>query len=197
MRLTRGRLLQQTDWEDWQHSEYLQLNQYSNQGCFGEPTAIDKEDAVFHLVWTYNIKVLNGRKKARCICDGSSRSGLVKVLDEVYANFVDQTSSRLFYAMAAPKTSSCLAPMFAMHSPRHHPQSKDSTFIQTVLSTSGGSTIKVVPRFHQVTSSRSYQQCKDTPSLLVCGKNMPTPASSGIGSPGLTLSITYLLTSLR
>ncbi len=40
-------------------------------------------------------------KKARCVCDGSSRSGSVKVLDEVYANCVDQTSSRLFYAFAA------------------------------------------------------------------------------------------------
>ncbi len=103
MRLTRGRLLQQTDWEDWQHLEYLQLNQYSNQGCFGEFTTVNKEDAVFHLVWTYNIKALDGRKKACCVCDGSSRSGLVKVLDKVYANCVNQTSSQLFYAVAAAK----------------------------------------------------------------------------------------------
>jgi hypothetical protein len=103
MRLTPGRLLQQTDWEDWQHLEYLQLNQYSNHGCFGEPTAVNMEDAVFHLVWTYNIKALDSRKKACCVCDGSSRSGLVKVLDKVYANCVDQTSSQLFYAVAAAK----------------------------------------------------------------------------------------------
>jgi hypothetical protein len=103
MQLTRRRLLQQTDWEDWQHLEYLQLNQYSDQGCFGEPTAVDKEDAVFHLVWTYNIKVLDGRKKARCVCDGSSRSGSVKVLDKVYATCINQTSSRLFYTVAAAK----------------------------------------------------------------------------------------------
>ena len=101
MRLTRGRLLQQTDWSDWQHSEYLQLNQYYDQKCFGEPTTVEKDDAVFFLVWTYNIKALDGRKKARCVCDGSSRSGSVKVLDEVYANCVDQTSSRLFYAVCA------------------------------------------------------------------------------------------------
>jgi len=54
-----------------------------------------------HLVWTYNVKALDGRKKARCVCDGSSRSGSVQVLDETYANCVDQTSSRLFYAIAA------------------------------------------------------------------------------------------------
>ena len=65
------------------------------------PTAADQNAAVFHLVWTYNIKAVDGRKKARCVCDGSSRSGSVKVLDKVYANCVDQTSARLFYAVAA------------------------------------------------------------------------------------------------
>jgi hypothetical protein len=50
MRLMRGRLIQQDDWNDWQHSEYLQLDQYSDQGCFGTLTAVDKDDAVFHLV---------------------------------------------------------------------------------------------------------------------------------------------------
>ena len=101
MRLTRGRLILQDDWSDWLNSEYLQLNQYCDQGCFGDPTAVDKDDAVFYLVWTYTIKAVDKRKKARCVCDGSSRSGSVKVLDEVYANCVDQTSSCLFYAICA------------------------------------------------------------------------------------------------
>ncbi len=64
---------------------------------------VEKDNAVFHLVWTYNIKALDGCKKARCICDGSSCSGLVEILDKVYANCVDQTSSRLFYAISAAK----------------------------------------------------------------------------------------------
>jgi hypothetical protein len=68
MRLTRGRLLKQDDWKDWQILEYLQLNQYWDQGCLGMPTAVDPNDAVFHLVWTYNIKAVDGRKKARCVC---------------------------------------------------------------------------------------------------------------------------------
>ena len=101
MRLTRGKLLQQNDWSDWQASEFLQLDQYDAQGMFGDPVKVDKEDAVFFLVWTYSIKTLDGRKKARCVCDGSSRSGTVKILDETYANCVDQTSSRLFYAISA------------------------------------------------------------------------------------------------
>ncbi len=72
MQFTRGRLLKQVDWTDWQDLEYLQLDQYDKQTMFGDPIAVDKDDAVFHLVWTYNIKALDGRKKARCVCDGSS-----------------------------------------------------------------------------------------------------------------------------
>jgi len=101
MKLTRGKLLRQDDWPDWQGSEYLQLDQYDSQGMFGEPVEVDDEAAIFHLVWTYGVKALDHRKKARCVCDGSSRSGSVQILDETYANCVDQTSSRLFYAVAA------------------------------------------------------------------------------------------------
>ena len=82
MKLTRGRLLKHDDWLDWQHSEYLQLDQYENQGMFGTPTQATPDSAIFHLVWTYNIKIADGRKKAQCVCDGSTRSGHVQILDE-------------------------------------------------------------------------------------------------------------------
>jgi hypothetical protein len=101
MNLTRGKLLQQEDWTDWQESEYLQLDQYDTQGMFGNPVAPSDEDTIFHLLWTYAIKAVDGRKKARCVCDGSTRSGMVCVLAETYANCVDQTSAGLFYAVAA------------------------------------------------------------------------------------------------
>ncbi len=101
MTLTQGKLFQQEDWNDWLKSEYLQLNQYHAQGMFGNPVAASKGDALFHLVWTYNIKALDGRKKAQCICDGLTCSGQVLVLAEMYANCVEQTSARLFYAVAA------------------------------------------------------------------------------------------------
>ena len=68
---------------------------------FGNPVLDDNDNMVFHLVWTYAIKAPDGRKKARCVCNGSSQSGSVQILDETYANCVDQTSSRLFYAIAA------------------------------------------------------------------------------------------------
>ncbi len=101
MKLTCGKLLKWDHWLDWQNSEFLQLDQYNAQGMFGDPVAVANGHAIFHLVWTYVIKSLDGRKKARCVCDGSTRSGSVQVLDETYTNCVDQTSLRLFYAVAA------------------------------------------------------------------------------------------------
>jgi hypothetical protein len=94
-------LLKQPNWNEWQESERLQLDQYQKQFMFGEPTFISDRTNIFHLVWTYTIKELDKRKKARCACDGSTRSGKVRVLDHTYANCVDHTASRMFYAISA------------------------------------------------------------------------------------------------
>jgi len=101
MHLTRGKLLKQPDWDEWQASDYLQLVRYDAQGMFGKPVPRMEDMSVFHSVWPYAIKALDARKKARWACDGSPRSGQAKILDETYANCVDQTSSRLFYAVSA------------------------------------------------------------------------------------------------
>jgi hypothetical protein len=100
-KLTRGKLLKQKDWNEWQQSEWKQLDQYESQLMFGEPVHVSDTSNVFYLVWTYAVKDLDNRKKARCACDGSSRGGKVRVLDHTYANCVDHTASRLFYAIAA------------------------------------------------------------------------------------------------
>ena len=63
---------------------------------FGDSVAVDKDDAVFHLVRTYNLRAIDGRKKAQYVCDGFSHSGSVQVLNETYANCVNQASLRLF-----------------------------------------------------------------------------------------------------
>jgi hypothetical protein len=68
---------------------------------FGTPCPVTNSAAVFNLIWTYVKKVLDNRKKARCTCDGSTRGGQVRVLDHTYANSIDQTGSRIFYAIAA------------------------------------------------------------------------------------------------
>eukprot|EP00804_Cyclotella_cryptica_P030736 CCRYP_009176-RA/>CCRYP_009176-RA protein AED:0.05 eAED:-0.06 QI:0/-1/0/1/-1/1/1/0/645 len=100
-KLTRGKLLKQPDWSEWQQSEFLQLDQYQKQFMFGSPMKVQDRSNVFHLVWTYNIKDLDKRKKARCACDGSTRGGKVRLLDYTYANCVDHTASRMFYAVSA------------------------------------------------------------------------------------------------
>ncbi len=64
MKLTQGKLLKGPNWDEWQGSEYLQLNQYHTQGMFGTPVLVDEDAAVFHTVWTYGIKALDNRKKA-------------------------------------------------------------------------------------------------------------------------------------
>jgi len=101
MKLTRGRLMKLPDWSDWKESEWKQLDQYDAQGMFGEPCFVKSEKAVFRLVWTYAVKELDKRKKARCTCDGSAKAGQVRVLDHTHASCIDHTGSRMFYAIAA------------------------------------------------------------------------------------------------
>jgi hypothetical protein len=52
---------------------------------FGTPVAVNDDDTIFCLVWTYGIKAVDGRKKAWCVCDGSTGSGMVCVLAETHA----------------------------------------------------------------------------------------------------------------
>jgi hypothetical protein len=100
-KLTRGFLVKQADWDEWQAAEFLQLDQYALQHMFGDPVPLSNGFAVFNLVWTYAIKEVDRRKKAWCTCDGSTRGGQVRVLDYTYAHSPDHTCSRIFYALAA------------------------------------------------------------------------------------------------
>ncbi len=40
MKLTRGKLMKQADWSDWNKSEHLQLDQYDKQYMFGDPVPV-------------------------------------------------------------------------------------------------------------------------------------------------------------
>ncbi len=101
MKLTRGKLMKQDDWLEWNESEHLQLDQYDKQFMFVNPVDAKDPSAIFNLVWTYVVKELDGRKKTCCACNGSSRSGQVRVLDHTYANCVDRTGLHIFYAISA------------------------------------------------------------------------------------------------
>ena len=68
MKLTHGKLLKTEDWDVWNSSEHTQLDQYDTQGMFGAPVPNTNNGAVFNLVWTYVIKELDKRKKARFTC---------------------------------------------------------------------------------------------------------------------------------
>ena len=164
MKLTRSKLQQEDDWSDWQESEYLQLDQYNAQGMFGKPVPAKDDDAIFHLIWTYTIKAVDGHKKARCVCDGSMRSGMVRVLAKTCANCVNQTRACLFYAVPAAVNllvfSTNVSNAFA-----EVPPPKQGFYIQLDrASTNGGS----------ITNVSHYLPCKDTRNHHVYGRNMLT-----------------------
>jgi hypothetical protein len=99
-KFTRRTLEKRDDWPDWAASEHKQLNQYAKQDMFGSPIPPPPNAAVFNWVWTYVLKT-DGTKKARGVCDGSTRGGQVRTQDHTYASCVEQTSLRLFYALCA------------------------------------------------------------------------------------------------
>ena len=101
-KLTRRRLRGDPDWPAWQLAEYKQLDQYEAQGMFGEPCVPPPDAAVFNWVWVYKVKENEGgRKKARAVCDGSTRGGKVRVFGHTYAATPDLTDFRIFIALCA------------------------------------------------------------------------------------------------
>jgi dUTP pyrophosphatase len=101
-KLTRRYLLKQDDWEDWQKSEYKQLDQYKNQNTLGTPTKLPQGANLLPLLWTYLIKD-DGTKKARCVCNGSPKMRGSVTLANTYAGSLEQTGSRIFWAISAMK----------------------------------------------------------------------------------------------
>jgi hypothetical protein len=78
--LTRKGLQTQPDWDEWVASEAEQLDAYDTQRMFGETCPPPPGASVFHRVWLYKIKTEeNNRKKARAVCNGSTRGGQAQV----------------------------------------------------------------------------------------------------------------------
>ena len=72
-KLSRKRLQQCSDWKDWEESECKQLDQYYEQDTLGDPETLPSNNSnVLSILWTYLIKDC-GRKKARCVCNGSKK----------------------------------------------------------------------------------------------------------------------------
>lgn len=103
-KLTRRKLqrLPEDEWKIWEASEHKQLDQYEQQEMFGTPCPLPPGANCLPLLWTYLIKD-DGRKKARCVCNGApSRSGSV-TLGHTYAGSLEQCGNRIFWAAAALK----------------------------------------------------------------------------------------------
>ena len=103
--LTRAKLMKQSDWKDWENSEFLQLNQYEQQGMFDSPGPIPENASnvsILPMIWVYLIKT-DGRKKARCVANGAPHLKGTITLTATYAACLDQSANRLFWAYAAIK----------------------------------------------------------------------------------------------
>ena len=67
---------------------------------FGTPCAKPSKCNLLPLLWTYVVKP-DGTKKARCVCNGSPRQKGTVTLGNTYAASLEQSGSRLFWALAA------------------------------------------------------------------------------------------------
>ena len=92
--------MQRDDWDDWRKSEAKQLEQYQQQGMFGEPEARPTKANILSLLWTYLIKS-DGTKKVRCCCNGNlGRKGSI-TLAHTYAACVEQPAQRVYWGLVA------------------------------------------------------------------------------------------------
>ena len=101
-KLTRRILQGQADWHEWQASEFKQLDQYEDQHTFGEPQERPHGSNLLNLIWCYMIKD-DGRKKARCVCNGAKNMRGSVTLAETYASSLEQNAARVFWATTALK----------------------------------------------------------------------------------------------
>ena len=67
---------------------------------FGDSVSVNSESSDFNLVCSYNVNIEYSRKNARYMCGGPTCADQVQVLDHTYTNFMEHTSSRLFYSVS-------------------------------------------------------------------------------------------------
>lgn len=77
------------------------LDSYLEQEMFSDLMEKPPGTNMHHMLWHYTIKMC-GTKKARMVCDGSSRQGTI-MLGHTYANSLDAISERLFWAIVAQR----------------------------------------------------------------------------------------------
>ena len=153
MKLTRGKLLRQDDWSDWQNLEYLQLDQYDAQAMFGSPVAVESNEAVFNLVVSGHMasrQLMVVRKLDAHVMGLHSRDKFVSWMRHM---LIVSTRPVLVYSMVLQrlKTSLFMVLMCQMHLRRLLPLNKDFTSDLIELFKSGGQSIRNVHRFPMAT----------------------------------------------
>lgn len=101
-KLTRQYLQKSSTWSEWEACEFKQLDDYEAQDTFEEPTRPPSGANLLSLLWVYLIKD-DGRKKARCVCNGSKNRRGTVTLAETYASALEQNAARVFWAVTAMK----------------------------------------------------------------------------------------------
>ena len=141
---------------------------------FGTPILVDDDAAIFHTVWTYDIKALDDCKKAHMVCDGSLRADQDHVLDKTYANYVDQTSSHMFYAILAADNLNIYGAGVSNAFAEAPPPKQVSIFTPTAHLLNGEYVIGSALHWNQANSSLFSPQCKATLNHHASGKSTPT-----------------------
>ena len=101
--LTRAKLMKRQDWDDWEASEFLQLNQYERQKMFGPPGPLPSKSVnILPMIWVYLVKT-DGRKKARCVANGAAHFKGSITIANTYAACLEQAACRLFWSIVAMK----------------------------------------------------------------------------------------------
>ena len=102
--LTRGKLIKQEDWNEWENAEKAQLDLYETQNMFTTPRKLPNEHGinVLAMIWVYLIKTC-GRKKARCVANGNPQQKGSVTLANTYAACLEQAGARIFWATCAVK----------------------------------------------------------------------------------------------
>jgi len=156
------------------------------------PTAITSDDAIFHLVWTYNKPLMVGRKRDVSVMDLHC---LVtsKSLTKHTPTASTKPAPDCFMPSPQLKTFSSSALMSPTLLPKLHHQSKASTSIPTKPSSTGGLTIRNSLPSHLDLSSQSTLPCKDIQNHHDIGKNtlMPYYKTSAVHQLYTTMSLLW------
>ena len=150
---------------------------------FGEPVQLSNGFAMFNLVWTYAIKEVDGRKKALCMCDGSTQGGQVCVLDYTYANSPDHTCSHIFYALAAAENPHLYGANVSNAFAEAPPPCQGFTFARIKPSMHGGHNVSTTHPFHMAMSWFSSSRNLGSTTLYTtnnsCGRAQPRSLGGG------------------